>query len=64
VPVSDDGANFTQRRRCDSEPDQQDRNEHDYERQYGMHRDTYRAMVGIAGQSMRVCHMNNRQQQR
>jgi hypothetical protein len=63
VPVSDDGANFTQRGRGDSDPNQENRNQHDDERQYRMHRDTHRAMVGVAIQSMRMRHVNNRQQQ-
>jgi hypothetical protein len=61
MPVSGDCANFKERRRRSSDPDQNNHDQHDNEGYNRVHHHAQRAMVGIAVGRMDVRHLDHDQ---
>jgi hypothetical protein len=57
MPVSDDRASFEQYKRRSPNPDQNDSGQYGWDRNYRVHQNAYRAMVGIACNRMHVRHL-------
>ena len=61
MPVSGDCANFKERWRRSSDPDQYNCDQHDHERHDRVHHHAQRAMIGIAVGRMDVCYLDHGQ---
>jgi len=61
MPISGDRASFKKSRRQNLDPDQDPRDQHDREGHNRVHRDTQRAVVGIASGRMDVHYLSHGQ---